>query len=144
MNSFLSKLEDRILDGILWVFTPFIWKKDRDDKSVVLYDLGTSIIVSMIIGSLIGAGTSAVLARKNRKSQENMARKQMSQQKKESEAILEAERQTRTPKEPKNQQLAIQGVPKKAKRTGSLAIRGRGGKGSLRVGGAGNYGARIA
>ena len=138
MNSFLSKLEDRILDGIQWILAPFSEEK-TDDNSVCLYLFG---LEGIIIAALIGAGTAAVISRKNRKAQQSMAKKQMAAQKKESLAIQEAEKKSRTPKEPKNQQLAIQGTPTKAKKRNVLAISGRGGKGSLRVGASGNYGAR--
>ena len=139
MNSFLSKLEDRILDGIQWILAPFTEEK-TDDNSVCLYLFG---LEGIIIAALIGAGTAAVISRKKRKAQQSMAKKQMAQQKREAKAMKEAEESSRTPREPKNQQLSIQGTPKKAKKSGPLAIRGRGGKGSLRVGGTGNYGARV-
>ena len=140
MNSFLSKLEDRILDGILWLLTPFA-KGKTDDNSVRLYFF-TGVEWAFLAVMLAGTATSAVMARKARKSSERMAKKQMAAQKKEALAIQDAEKKSRTPKEPKNQQLAIQGTPTKAKKRNVLAISGRGGKGSLRVGASGNYGAR--
>mgnify|MGYP003136262040 CR=1 FL=1 len=144
MNSFLSKLEDRILDSILWLFAPFA-KGKTANNSVRLYFF-TGFEWALLASIAIGTGTSAVIARKNRKSQERMAKKQLQQQKRESAAILEAQETTRTPVAPKNQQLPIQGTPRKAKKRSDLSISGRGsrrGKGSLRVGASGNYGARV-
>jgi len=103
------------------------------------------MMVAMIVASLAGAGVSAVNAKKARKSQEKMQKTQLAQQKKESALAREAGKETRTPPAPKQQQLAVQAAPKTPKRTrGSLAIRSRGGKGGLRVGSGGQYGARVA
>ena len=145
MNQFLSKLEDRILEGMLHVLKalgPFPDKKDKSSVTLYVWDLGLSIVIASIIAS----GSMAVSSFQQRRAQKKMAKKQMAQQAKETKMLAEAEKSTRTPQAPKNQQLTIQATPKSAKRTqSSLAIgRRKGGKGSLRTGKAGNYGARVA
>ena len=142
MNQFLDKLEDRILNGVLWLLEPFMKDKTEDNSVYLYFDLGLSII----IGSIIAAGSMAYSSSRQRSAQKKMAKKQMAQQAKETKMLAEAEKSTRTPQAPKNQQLTIQATPKSAKRTSSsLAIGSRkGGKGSLRTGTAGNYGARVA
>ena len=145
MNQFLSKLEDRILEGMLHVLKaldPFPDKKDKSSVTLYVWDLGLSIVIASIIAS----GSMAVSAIQQRRAQKKMAKKQMAQQAKETKMLAEAEKSTRTPKVPKNQQLTIQTAPKTAKRAaGSMAIKSRaGGKGGLRTGTSGNYGARVA
>jgi len=103
----------------------------------------TELIIAMIVASSVTAGASIVNARKARKSQERMSKRQRSEQKKESNLAIQAEKASRTPPEPKNQQLPVQTTPKTPeKRKGSLAIGRRGGKAGLRVGSS-NYGARV-
>ena len=139
MNLFLSRLEDRIYSILLYLLDPLALKKEKD--TVVLYDFGISFAIASLFVAA-SAGVSMITARKNRKSQERMAEKQMLQQRKEAAAIERAEKASLTPPAPKNQQLAIQNAPKRAS-SSSLAIRRKRGKGSLRVGSIGNYGARI-
>ena len=141
MNYF-SELEDRLIEGWLSLFPP---KTDIDKKTVTLYfDFGLSLLFAAMIASTV---TSAVQRRKSRKSQEKMAEEARKQQAKEAKAMADAEKKSRTPLAPKEQQLAVQARPTTATRSrGSLGIKSsKRGKSKLRIGsGSGSVGARYA
>ena len=138
MIKYLSKLEDQVLDGLLWLFPP---KSKEDENSVTLYIL--DILAVLAVATFIGGTvTSAVQKRKARKSQEKMQEKARAQQAKEAMEMAKAERESRTPLPPREQQLSIQARPDTASTSSSSnrTAGNRRGKSKLRI--SGNVGSR--
>jgi len=140
--NFLSKLEDKFIDGWLFVFPP---QTEADKKTVTLhFDFLIPLLLASFVGSTI---SSSVQRRKLRKSQEKMANKARRQQADADKAMENAQRDSRTPLPPKDQELRTQAQPLAAASTkGSLGIRGaKRGKAKLRIGsGSRSVGARYA
>lgn len=99
--------------------------------------------------ALLEIGTGAIQRRKNRKQQKKMQEKAIRADRMEQRRLAAAMIETRTPPPPKKTRMAPQIAPAAAdwgagrRRTPGLAIRGRGGTRSLRVGSSGNYGVRV-
>ena len=142
---YLRKLEDKILNGLLFLLPR---NPEKDENSIVLrftFGIFEGLMLAAAIGSTV---SSVVQRRKARKSSEKMAQKARLQREKEAKDMEEAQKASRTPLAPRNQQLEVQASPTsamKAKR-GALGIKSsKRGKSKLRIGsGSGGTGARYA